>query len=138
MKQDNTTTNKNTLQNATITAGGNIHIGDTIINNSSQPSQPEPPKNTKGAVFRTVLIAALGVGIGFLGELMPDNPKTAIEAWVATNLGIPFWQFWLFMAVALVFPLLWLTWRDALGANSKAKTTAKDFEPEVRDWLKKR
>jgi DNA replication protein DnaC len=60
-------TNKNTIQNATVTAGGNIHIGD--IYNPNSPPEPEKPKNTKG---------------------------------------------------------------------SKAKTTAKDFEPEIRDSLKKR
>lgn len=129
-------TNKNTIQNATVTAGGNIHIGD--IYNPNSPLQPEKPKNTKNAIFRTVLIAVLGVGIGFLGELMPDNLKTHIETWVTANLHIAYWKFWIGMTLLFVLTLLWLTWKDALGDGTKAKTAAKDFEPEIRDWLKKR
>lgn len=122
----NNSPKKNIIE-GNITAGGNVHIGDT--------NPPEPPKS-RSAIMRTVVIAALGVALGFLGELMPDNLKTSIEAWVTTHLGISYWKFWLLATGSVVALLLYLTWRETLGATQKK--TAKDFEPEIRDWLKKR
>lgn len=134
MKEEGNT-NKNVIDNSDVKAGGNIHIGDVYHDSVTITDRDNHPNRQK-AVIRTLIITALGTGIGFWGELMPDKLKADIQAWVSAHMDITFLTFWLLVTGLFVFLLLWLTWKDTIV--KKENKTISYFESEVREWLKRR
>jgi len=103
-----------------ILAGGNVHIGENITN-IAYHIQGKKEKKMGKAVWLTVMIAMLGVVIGFFGEWMPDDLKKLIEVGITNNLGISFLAFWLLAIAVLVLSFLWLTWKEALADDKETE-----------------
>jgi hypothetical protein len=66
------------------------------------------------ALWLTLLVAAFGVAIGFLGELMPDGFKSKVEAFATRTVGISYTKVWLISAGLLVLLFLFIVWREAV------------------------
>lgn len=104
---------KNVLIGSNISAGGDIHIGDTITQNI-HPSQIHSfnMANQQKAIWLTMLITVLGVVIGFLGELMPEDVKKEIETFVS-SFGVSFKTAWYAVTGFVVLLFNWLVWKEA-------------------------
>ncbi|MCG8330589.1 MAG: hypothetical protein MI974_23030 [Chitinophagales bacterium] len=74
---------------------------------------------TRNAAVRAIIISALGIAIGFLGELMPDTVKTKIESFAIDTLGLSYVLVWA-IGVGIV-TLLTLAWvcRDVYKSDHK-------------------
>ncbi|MBK7475438.1 MAG: hypothetical protein IPI11_05240 [Haliscomenobacter sp.] len=104
---------KNVVIGSTISAGGNVHVGDAIAQNFHPESTHSfNMANQRKAIWLTVLITILGVIIGFLGELMPDAVKKEIEAFVSSS-GISFKTAWYSITGFIVLLFTGLVWKEA-------------------------
>jgi hypothetical protein len=116
---------KNVVVGATITAGGNVHIGDTINNHFSEnQTQLTMKEDQSKAIWLSILIAAFGVAIGFLGELMPDSFKNKVEIWSTSIFGISYIKIWVITTALVVLIFLWLIWKEALKSDKQSNDPA--------------
>lgn len=76
-------------------------------------------KNSKKAVFWTILITVFGVVIGFLGELMPDNLKNSVEAWTVAHAGMPYLKVWIIVTTTVVCIFIYLVWKETLQKDKE-------------------
>ncbi len=114
---------KNVVVGSTISAGGNVHIGDTITQiTHSKSTHSSTMKNQRKAIWLTVLIAILGVALGFLGELMPDAVKTEIEE-VVSSLGLSFKTTWYAVTGFVVLLFTGLVWKEASKVEPSNETS---------------
>jgi hypothetical protein len=82
------------------------------------------------ALWLTLLIAAFGVAIGFLGELMPDGFKSKVEAFATQTFGISYTKVWLIAAGLLVLLFLFFVWREAVQ-KEKPGNDPPSHQPKV-------
>ena len=116
---------KNVVIGSTISAGGNVHIGDKTTNiNSPSPISPPGMKEQRKTIWLSILIAAFGILIGFLGELMPDAFKEKVAIWSTAAFGISYIRIWVIVTALIVLFFLWLIWREALKDNSSETSQA--------------
>jgi hypothetical protein len=87
-------------------------------------SQSNKMKKDNKAIWLSTLIAAFGVAIGFLGELMPDDFKSKVERWSTAMFGVSFLSIWISVTTLIVLLFLWLVWREALKINSPEDVSA--------------
>lgn len=84
-------------------------------------------KKTPETLRLTLLIAALTILIGFLGELMPADFQKNMETWATTTLGISYMALWIIATVLIAAVFLYLVWKEALG---KETAPDKPAQPE--------
>ena len=79
----------------------------------------------KSKVSVALLIAFIGVVIGLLGELMPDEFKNKVQDFTSQNLGVSFLVIWIIMVVLAVFVFIVFTWKDTKDSTSTVQTSPK-------------
>ncbi|MCB0642979.1 MAG: hypothetical protein KDC44_15125 [Phaeodactylibacter sp.] len=90
-----------------------LHTEPAATTVSSSIPKPTNDMSNKKQVRLSIFIALMGVLIGFLGELMPDELKAQIQTAVTDKLGMNYTQFWIILAVLFVGTSLFFVWRDA-------------------------
>jgi serine acetyltransferase len=132
---------KNVVVGSSISAGGDVHIGDRNVyfgshtiteQQTTQTMNNDPSK----AIWLSVLIAAFGVAIGFLGELMPDAFKAKVEAWATSTLGTSFLTIWVIGTALVVLVFLVLIWIEALKNNGPGSNQASNNVRNIKQGPK--
>lgn len=80
-------------------------------------------KKPKNAIWFALLVAALGVVIGFLGELMPDHFKNKVESLTTQTFGISYLAAWIIAVAVVVLLFLWLVWKEARRNDPSDEST---------------
>jgi hypothetical protein len=131
------TNSKNVVLGSTISAGGNVQVGDRVTNNYNLSSKnPDNMEKQKSPILLTVIIASLGVAIGFLGELMPDKFKEKVENWATSSLGISYTTIWVSITAIVVIVFIWLVWKEAIGNPQNGTTEQSVTKRKVRQGKK--
>ena len=79
----------------------------------------------KSKVSVALLIAFIGVVIGFLGELMPDEFKSTVQDFTSQNLGVSFTKIWIITVALVVLIFIIFTRKEAKDSTSSDQTSPK-------------
>lgn len=118
------------MQNQIIAATLDTISNWSAVSEDSMPSNQDkvlenlarPPKSSRFPWLQ-ILILLLGIVIGFLGELMPDEFKAGIQYRASNALGLSFLQIWIILTVLVIGLLIWLTWKLEKGHGIFSKNT---------------
>ena len=71
----------------------------------------------KKAAIRTLVITILGIGMGFVGELMPDGLKVGVENFALRTIGISYLALWISGVLLLMVIILIFVWKEGISAG---------------------
>lgn len=82
------------------------------------------------AITKAIVLALLGIGIGFLGELMPDEVKNALQQQSQNYFGISYLWLWGIFVVIAIALTVFLLWQQAPDGEVESETSGKAAKPE--------
>jgi len=83
-----------------------------------------------------LLIVFIGVVIGFLGELMPDELKSKVQLFTSQNLGVSFTVIWIITVALVVLVFIVFTWKEAKETASTDETSKRSSPKVIQEGKK--